>query len=88
MSAARWVLGSELSRDQQRAVLDRYIYRMTTEARQRWPEATRRMLRGDYRMPERSDAEWLAQTRFAVRADGALDERVRYCETSYARSEP
>lgn len=81
---AQMIRGTELDpRDRQR-VLNTYVHRMTTEARQRWPEASQRMLRGGYRMPERTDAEWLANTFFLVRKrDGRLDERARYCETHH-----
>ena len=79
----RRVSGNKLHAADRKHVLAAYVYRMTTESRERWPDATRVMLRGHYRMPERTDAEWLANTMFSVRKDGRLDGRVRHCETSH-----
>lgn len=76
-------LGSELCAADRAHVLAAYVYRMTTEARQRWPDASAYMLRNGYRMPERSDAEWLQRTRFRVTKAGRLDMRARHCETAY-----
>ena len=74
--------GNELHPDDRKHVLAAYVHRMTTETRRRFPDFTRRMLDGGYRMPERSDTEWLAATEFVVRGDGRLDARYKYCHTS------
>lgn len=74
-----WKLGTELNPADRARVLASYVYRMTHESLARYPEAGRRMRTGGYRMPILTDAEWLARTRFAVRRDGRLDARVRYC---------
>lgn len=79
----KWITGEELAPADRAHVLNAYVHRMTTEARQRWPDFAAFMLRNGYRMPARDDAEWLAMTRFAVRSDGRLDSRVRRCETTF-----
>jgi hypothetical protein len=71
--------GNELHPDDRKHVLDGWPYRMTVEARQRWPDATAYLLKHGYRMPLQTDAEWLATTDFVVRKDDRLDKRVRYC---------
>ncbi len=76
-----YVLGTHLSSADQRSVLASFVHRMTTESRKQFPDFTRRMLAGGYRMPEKTDAQWLAETRFAVKAAGSLDKRVNSCQS-------
>jgi len=79
------MVGTELAPADREHVLRAYVHRMTTEARQQWPDFAARMILDGYRMPERTDAQWLAATCFAVRKrDGRLDQRFKRCETTYA----
>lgn len=78
-NAPAWILGTQLTYSDQQQVLRSFVHRMTTESRAQFPDFTARMLRGGYRMPEKSDAQWLAETRFAVTASGRLDKRVHRC---------
>jgi len=79
----RYIYGNDLHPDDRAAVLDRYVYRMTVESVQRWPDVALYMHRSGYRMPARTDAEWLLNTRFAVRRDGRLDRRARGCYSTW-----
>ena len=74
--------GSELSPDTQKAALARYVHRYTGDHRPLWVDHAR-ISEGKV-MPVHfaSDAEWLAHTLFHVKADGTLDGRYRYCESS------
>lgn len=79
----RELIGTALHPDDKQHVLRAYVHRMTTETRAQFPDFTRYMLAGGYRMTERSDAQWLASTYFRVRTDGRLDKRARHCRTTY-----
>lgn len=76
-------LGSELSPQDQGRVLAQFVHRMTTESKRQFPEFSRRMILGGYRMPERTDAQWLAETRFATDASGRLNQRVKNCQGTH-----
>ena len=80
-----WASGTELSAEDRRHVLAAFCHRMTVEAARQWPEHSRRMLAGGYRMRPFTDAQWLAFTRFAVRRNGRLDRRARHCSSSPPR---
>lgn len=74
-------LGSLLHSGDKETVLNSFTNRMTHESVKRWPEASKRMLAGGFRMSLISDAEWLSSTTFAVRkTDRRLDEKSTYCE--------
>ena len=78
-SAKQTRLGSELSAENRRAVLASYVHRFTKEHR---PEWANRADCAQCPVQFASDAEWLANTRFAVTKSGALDKRVKDCESS------
>jgi hypothetical protein len=80
-TSMRTLNGNQLRPEEQQAVLNSYIYRMTHESVVRWPEARRVMERGGYRLPLISDQEWLKLTCFTVRKDGRLDRRARFCHS-------
>lgn len=83
------VRGDRLSPQLQAQVLDRYVHRMTHEARRRWPAHAQRMLASGYRMPAQSDAEWLRAYYFEVTKSGRLSHRRRSAvPASLVRSNP
>jgi hypothetical protein len=74
------VLGSELSPEQQRAALARFIYRFTGEHCPEW--ARKPMPNGTaYPVHFATDAEWLANSSFDVTASGRLSKRHGFCES-------
>ena len=83
----RTLNGNQLRPEDQQAVLNSYPYRMTHESVVRWPEARRVMESGGFRLALISDQEWLECSRFAVRKDGRLDRRVRFCESKRSDSQ-
>lgn len=81
MSAARWILGTELCAVDQVEALGSFVHRFTGMHVPDW--ARQRMANG--KLPKvqfATDREWLENTRFAVRADGRRDRRVTRCESS------
>lgn len=82
MTEPRTLFGHELAPAVQRECLRRFVHRMTHENAREHPGFVRWMQSKGYRLPLCSDAEWLRRTRFYVRADGQLDGRRRYCETT------
>lgn len=74
-----WVRGNELPEVLRSQVLNRYPYRMTEESAKRWPETTKRMVRGGYSLPLISDVEWLRISEFDVTARGELSRRTTHC---------
>lgn len=76
----KMILGSELCLPAQREALARFVHRFTGDHCPDW--ARRQPRRFACPVQFASDADWLAHTRFAVRSDGLLSERHRYCESS------
>lgn len=77
----RMKLGTELHPEDRAYVLAAFVHRFTRDHRPRW--AMEPMPNGrPYALQFDSDEDWLAHTRFAVRADGRLDRRARYCKSS------
>jgi hypothetical protein len=80
-SGDRRARGTELSAVDQRRVLAAYVHRFTGEHRPQWANDPRPD-GAAYPVQFKDDADWLANTFFKVRADGRLDERARYCEST------
>ncbi len=76
-----FMLGTELCEEDQKQVLDAFIYRMTHESVRRFPEATKVMYEGGYRLPLISDLEWLECTKFRVTGAKRLHKLAKYCLT-------
>lgn len=74
-------LGHELCADDQRYVLSAYVHRFTGDHKPAWANAEWKDGK-PYPMQFASDREWLENTRFAVRRDGRLDRRVKYCHSN------
>jgi len=73
--------GTQLCASDQQHVLAAYVHRFTRDhkpAWARWPREDGQVSPVQFA----SDADWLANTRFAVRKNGRLDGRARYCESS------
>lgn len=73
--------GTELCREDQKAVLAAYVHRFTKEHKPAWarkprPDGTA------YAVQFASDTDWLAHTDFEVTKSGRLDNRATYCESS------
>ena len=61
-------------------VLRAYVHRFTGDHKPEW--AGKEWKDGKpYPLQFRDDNDWLANTKFAVRLDGSLDGRVKYCES-------
>jgi hypothetical protein len=72
--------GHELHPSDQAHVLARYVHRFTREHKPAWARELR--FNGHpYPVQFASDQEWLENTRFAVRKDGRLDRRARFCQS-------
>jgi hypothetical protein len=70
--------GTELTREDQRHVLSAFVHRFTGDHKPAW--SNKEWKDGKpYPVQFASDAEWLANTDFAVRKDGRLDQRVKFC---------
>jgi hypothetical protein len=73
--------GTDLSAQDQARALARYVQRFTRDHVPDWAAQAAR--EGRHVVVEfDSDDEWLANTLFSVRADGGLDGRARYCEST------
>lgn len=72
------LFGSELSPDQQRAALARFVHRFTGE---HVPEWSKRPWKDGktYPLQFKDDADWLAHTRFVVTPSGRLCNRATSC---------
>lgn len=73
-----WKKGNELSAATQQEALCRFVHRFTRDnvpawAKKEWKDGK------PYPVQFDSDREWLEHTEFAIRKDGALDNRVNYC---------
>jgi hypothetical protein len=79
----KWIRGDRLNPATRSDVLRRFIYRMTAESIAQYPDIAARMRIGGYRMPILSDADWLKTKAFAVKANGTLDNRERFCGPSF-----
>ena len=76
-----YALGTELTQEDQRHVLNSFVHRFTREHKPTW--ASKPWKDGKpYPVQFASDREWLANTRFAVRRNGRLDNRVTECQSS------
>lgn len=80
---ATWTPGNQLSAHTRADVLRRYVHRCTTENFRQHPSVKAMMERGGYRLRILSDAEWLECTQFPLRADGAIDERIKHCWSTH-----
>lgn len=72
--------GNELCAADQAHVLAAYLHRYTRENKPAWARELRPNGR-PYPVQFDSDQEWLERTRFAVRKDGRLDRRARFCQS-------
>jgi len=73
-------LGSELCYADQQQVLRSYIHRYTREHIPNWAKGDKHYPKG-YPLQFNSDQEWLKNTRFAVKKNGRLDRRFKFCES-------
>ena len=80
-----WKYGNALSYQVQRQALASFVHRFTMDHKPQWackafsaPAIGPAMF---YAPQYASDAEWLAKTRFAVRKNGDLDNRAKYCQS-------
>lgn len=76
------LLGSELSPDQQRAALARFVHRYTGQHKPVWASNFWKEVNGEwlpYPLQFKDDADWLAHTRFVVTASGRLSNRATSC---------
>jgi len=72
--------GSDLSHEDQKRVLARYVQRYTKEHKPEWANELRD--NGEaYPVQFEDDTDWLKHTYFTVRKDGRLDARVNFCHT-------
>jgi len=74
-------LGTQLNEQDRRHVLAAFVHRFTAEHRPQWASEPRPD-GGEYEVQFASDEDWLANTLFAVRNDGRLDGRARFCKSS------
>jgi hypothetical protein len=85
---ANFAKGSQLGPVARADALARYVHRMTVENQVERPAVVQFQLDRGYRLRLLTDAEWLACTSFAVRADGGLDNRNKWCTTSHPDYRP
>lgn len=74
----RW--GSELTAEDQKACLAKFVHRFTREHVPQWaksprPDGT------PYKPHFASDRDWLENTYFRVTKSGRLDRRAKYCHS-------
>lgn len=72
-------LGSELTPEQQREALNRFIYRYTGNHTPNWVRMSRPKIPP---LQFKDDADWLAHTSFAVNKDGSFNRRKTHCEST------
>ncbi len=74
----KYVAGTKLTEKERNHVLRCYVNRYTKEHKPMW--AREKRPDGSAFMPQfSSDLDWLAHTEFAVKKDGRLDMKARYC---------
>lgn len=73
--------GTQLSEQDRRLVLARFVHRFTGNHHPNW--AIKEWKDGKpYPLQFADDNDWLDNTMFAVRTDGSLDNRVKHCFSS------
>lgn len=75
------IKGSDLSEKQKQLVLNAFIYRWTSDNRQR--ESSWSGIDGQPTIPLITDEEWLADHAFHFVRDGSHLSEKRHCEPSY-----
>jgi hypothetical protein len=74
------IRGDKLHPDDQRSVLNSYLYRNTHE---NWKQNPGRARMGGGSLPPISDERWFQITGFSVTKSGRLDKRVNHCYTHH-----
>lgn len=77
----RQVKGSELSQEEQRKALARFVHRFTKQHRPQWAN-TPRPNGKPYKVQFASDADWLANSLFFVTKEGWLSQQHNHCEST------
>lgn len=81
LGGATYQRGDTLRASVQSECLRRFVYRYTRDRVPGWAKRARPD-GSAYPVQFDSDRDWLCHTWFAVRKDGALDERVNSCQSS------
>lgn len=74
-------LGSELTKEEQSYVLAAFVHRFTRDHKPQWALSPWKDNK-PYPVQFDSDKEWLANTRFNVTESGALDRKVKECNST------
>ncbi len=73
--------GNKLTAEDQKHCLAAFVYRFTGDHRPHW--ATKIWKDGKtYPLQFADDQDWLAHAQFAVKKNGRLDQRAKFCECS------
>ena len=74
-----WVIGKDLTPEEQKHVKSAYVHRYTGEHKPKWADKKKPNGEPSYRVQHKDDADWLANTQFMKTNRGKLNRRYKHC---------